>query len=200
MKLDPSFPFHGEKFRRATVGWPKAKIGCYVLLLWHQWVEHSIPADDVEQIARILGETRIQTVKVWTGDLAAKFPKWEDGRYRNRRLEAVREQMLEEIRRRSDHGRTGALARWKGKVKKAPASTWKRAIRIAHDIIDAAPKAGITEWRETFKDVAAKQGIKYGERGGKSQTPLYVRAFDYVQGVKHHRVKKGEPAAWGKKR
>ena len=200
MKLD-WFPLFGESFRRATVGWPKAKIGCYLLLLWHQWEEHSVPGDDVMKIARILGESRIQTLKVWTGELAGKFPVWQDGRCRNRRLEQVREKLLEDFRRRSDHGRVGALARW-GKTKKTkpkPASTWKRALRIAHDIVDASPKAGITEWREAFKDTAAKQGIPYAERGGKSDTPLYVRAIDYVIEVKKHRLKKGEPAAWGRR-
>jgi hypothetical protein len=62
------------------------------------------------------------------------------------------------------------------------------------------PRAGITEWREEFKNRATKQGIKYAERDGKSETPLYVRAIDYVVGVKAHRIKKGEPAAWGRKR
>jgi uncharacterized protein YdaU (DUF1376 family) len=201
VKLD-SFPFHGESFRRATAGWPKAKIGAYLLLLWHQWVEHSIPADDLKKIASILGESRIQTLKLWTGELAAKFPAWQDGRYRNRRLEAERERVLEEIRRRSDHGRAGANARWgRGRKKKAaPASNWKRAIALAHTILDEMPRAGVTEWREEFKDRAAKQGIPYGERGGKSQAPLYVRSIEYAMEVKAQRIKKGEPAAWGRQR
>lgn len=202
MKLE-WFPLFGESFRRATVGWPKAKIGCYLLLLWHQWEEHSVPADDVMKIARILGESRIQTNKVWIGELSGKFPIWTDGRYRNRKLEQVREKLLEDFRRRSDHGRAGALARWgkrKSKpTKQAPASLWKRAIRIAHDIVDASPKAGVTEHREAFKDIAAKQGIPYGQRGGRSDTALYVRAIEYVYEVKKERVKKGEPAAWGRR-
>lgn len=200
MKLD-YFPFHGEAFRRATIGWPKAKIGAYLALLWHQWNEYSVPADDVGQIARILGESRIQTRKLWDGELAEKFPRWEDGKFRNRRMEAVRERELEAIRRRSDHGRSGALARW-GKTKRTkqkPATLWKRAVAIAHAVIDELPDAGVTAWREEFKDRAMRQGIPYNERGGKSNTPLVARAVEWVMGVKQQRVKRGEKPSWGRK-
>lgn len=62
----------------------------------------------------------------------------------------------------------------------AKASIWKRAIAIAGAAVDAYPTCESSQ-TETFKQLAAAQGLDYGVRGGRHQRPLYASALDYVR-------------------
>lgn len=191
MRLD-SIPFPWEQFRRQTKGWSKELIGTLLVLWIEQWADGGIPADSSVALSRALGESRVEAKRLWSL-LKRRFTRGDDGLYRDPELEAIRAAEIEELARWTDHGRRGAEARWKGHQGKRPVSSnYRRAVRIAHDIMDRQPHAKWPEWVEQFKTVAGQQGIDFMERGGASKSPLYMRALEYVEGVKKRRKERGE--------
>jgi len=69
---------------------------------------------------------------------------------------------------------------------KTPATTWKRAIAIAHRVIEQWPESGASQ-TDAFKDTCDRQGIDYAEIGTGGR-PLYARALDYVQEQRRRRA------------
>ena len=71
--------------------------------------------------------------------------------------------------------------------RKPKASTWKRAIAIAHAVMDDYPDS--VDWTPEFKARCDAQGIDYGQRGGQTQRALFSRAIDYVEAQRARRPK-----------
>lgn len=72
-------------------------------------------------------------------------------------------------------------------AKPSTASTWKRAIAIAHAAIDEFPDNGASQ-TDAFKERCARQGIAYADPGGVDGRPLYARALDYALETRRRRV------------
>jgi hypothetical protein len=73
-------------------------------------------------------------------------------------------------------------------------STWKRAIAIAHRVMDETLSE--SDRRERFKSLCGEQGIDYGQRNAAGR-PLYARALEYVEEQRRRRVH-GLQAATGR--
>lgn len=80
----------------------------------------------------------------------------------------------------SERGRKGAKARWSKatRPKKKAATNWKRAIRIAHDVIESDQKHP-NNWSYEFKQKLQEQHIALRERGPRGKT-LFPDALDYT--------------------
>lgn len=104
--VDHYLPLFGRDFLAATAGWTAAERGHYITLLIVQWEQGALPA----------GLERLELVSpgvsaVWE-IIEPKFPQWDDGLRRNRRLEEHREKCLELKDARSEAGKRGNEARW----------------------------------------------------------------------------------------
>lgn len=103
----PAFRFYAADFVIGTATMTNAQTGSYVLLLCYQWDNGSVPADP-KQLAKI-GRC---SPKMAAEILASKFPQWEDGQHRNRRLERERDKALSFSKSQSEKGASGAKKRW----------------------------------------------------------------------------------------
>jgi uncharacterized protein YdaU (DUF1376 family) len=200
MDID-SLPFPWSPFRREVAGWSKELIGAYLVLWIHQWSERGIKADDNKALSEVMGETRLQTARLWN-TLRKRFKRGDDGLWRDPWLEAIREKELAQRRRRSEAGHIGAEARWSKQPgrkahKAGDATAYGRGCRIAHDILDEMPNATRATWNEEFKRRCAAQTkpLDAYERGGRSKTPLYIRCIEWVERTKRRRVAEGKPWA-----
>lgn len=104
--VDHYLPLFGRDFLAATAGWTAAERGHYITLLIVQWEQGALP----------VGLDRLELVSpgvsaVWE-ILEPKFPAWDDGLRRNRRLEDHREKCLELKDARSEAGKRGNEVRW----------------------------------------------------------------------------------------
>lgn len=99
----PYFQFYGDDFIAGTIEMSQAEVGAYMRLLCHQWSRGHLPADE-EKLRRIAGGNV-------TEDVLAKFPTWDDGLRRNRRMERVRTEQQEFRDGQRRKGQASALAR-----------------------------------------------------------------------------------------
>jgi len=100
----PFLPFYGRDFydddRVACMSYEEQ--GMYLRLLWHQWVNGSIP-EDPAQVARVLGVPSVPE------QVLACFPA-SDGRRLNSRLQQERSRIAAERDAKRRGGRRGRLA------------------------------------------------------------------------------------------
>lgn len=104
--VDHYLPLFGRDFLAATAGWTAAERGHYITLLIVQWEQGALP----------VGLDRLELVSpgvsaVWE-ILEPKFPVWDDGLRRNRKMEDHREKCRELKDARSEAGKRGNDARW----------------------------------------------------------------------------------------
>lgn len=88
----PAFSFYAKDFMLGTVTMSLAERGAYITLLAYQWDMGGVPGD-YDTLARILGCTRGQAVRVWLA-IVHKFQERPDG-WRNARLEVERTKQAE---------------------------------------------------------------------------------------------------------
>ena len=84
LSMMPWFP---ESFVAATRGWTLLERGLYRELLDAQWIQGSLPADEVE-LMRLAGATKSDWAKAWP-TVKKKFA-FENGEFKNKRLEEHR--------------------------------------------------------------------------------------------------------------
>ncbi len=94
----PWFPFYASDFAGTVRTWSCDEIGAYILLLSEQWINGSVPVDDLS-LARIHPDMP----KHWRTRLQQKFPLGM-----NARMHEIRNEMMD----RSEQGRKAARARW----------------------------------------------------------------------------------------
>ena len=108
-RLDYFFPLYVRDFLTSTIGWTAAERGHYMTLLMIQWdrgAEEGLPADmaGLERISQGVSEC-------WEL-LGEKFPVWEDGKRRNRRLEEHRAKAEQVHDKRATASKRANDARW----------------------------------------------------------------------------------------
>lgn len=101
------FPLYHKDLRDAFQGMNAATRGAYISLLIEQWHKKTIPYDDVEALAPIMGATSIAEARKAWERLRAKFRRTEDGLYQNPRLEEVRARVEREIETARANGKLG---------------------------------------------------------------------------------------------
>jgi uncharacterized protein YdaU (DUF1376 family) len=87
----PMMPFMVKDWIAATMHWPCAERGAYISFLAFQWVNHFLPAEDV-QLARIAGIEMSEFERIW-GTVGQKFDSDERGLF-NIRLEEHRKHAI----------------------------------------------------------------------------------------------------------
>jgi uncharacterized protein YdaU (DUF1376 family) len=88
------------------------EIGCYIVLLCHQWQDGSIPSE-ITKLARLCRTTPLHLAELWdSGPLSECFPELAPGRLANPRLERVRQEQIAYRAERAESGRKGAESRW----------------------------------------------------------------------------------------
>lgn len=133
--VDHYLPLFGRDFLAATAGWTAGERGHYITLLIVQWEQGALP----------VGLDRLELVSpgvsaVWE-ILEPKFPAWDDGLRRNRRLEDHREKCRELKDARSEAGKRGSDARWgrAGMAKQSQTDGKTMANGVAKGIAKSSP-------------------------------------------------------------
>lgn len=94
IKDAPAFDFYPERWLVGTAHLTDAEQLAYLKLLCHQWMRNGLP-DDIKVLKRLAG-------KGVTAQVLEKFPVGEDGQRRNGRMEQIRQEQRERIRKSRD--------------------------------------------------------------------------------------------------
>lgn len=108
-KAPPAFQFYPSDFVMGTLHLDPESVGCYILLLSHQWTHGTLPSDE-EKLARICRMSPKPFERVWS-DLGAKFVDDGDGGLVNPRLQLTREKQVEGREKKIAAGRKGGRRR-----------------------------------------------------------------------------------------
>ncbi len=95
-KCAPAFDFYPERWTHGTRHMTKTERCDYLDLLCHQWTENGLP-DDLDMIGRLLGYKKPTQIPPL---VLEKFPKADDGRRRNKRLEDERTKQIARIEKK----------------------------------------------------------------------------------------------------
>lgn len=107
MNKSPAFQFYASDFLVDTAEMTNQEVGAYIRLLSHQWVNGGLNGDP-NRLANAVG---IGLLEVWD-DIKHKFELCEDGKYRNPKLEKVRQTQINYRNKQSEAGKKGAAKRW----------------------------------------------------------------------------------------
>jgi len=107
MNKSPAFQFYASDFLVDTAEMTNQEVGAYIRLLSHQWVNGGLNGDP-NRLANAVG---IGLLEVWD-DIKHKFELCEDGKYRNPKLEKVRQTQINYRNKQSAAGKKGAAKRW----------------------------------------------------------------------------------------
>lgn len=97
----PSFDFYPEDFLAGTMHLHPTCIGIYIRLLCFQWSHGAVSLDDKRQLMQITGAMPDE-LDEHLPQVRDKFDRYEDGLYRNARLEREREHKEKVSARRKD--------------------------------------------------------------------------------------------------
>jgi len=107
MNKSPAFQFYASDFLVDTAEMTNQEVGAYIRLLSHQWVNGGLNGDP-NRLANAVG---IGLLDVWD-HIKHKFDLCDDGKYRNPKLEKVRQAQIDYRNRQSEAGKKGAAKRW----------------------------------------------------------------------------------------
>jgi uncharacterized protein YdaU (DUF1376 family) len=113
----PWFPLYVKDWLVATRRLTAEQRGLYMDLLCFAWEDGGLPLD-VEAMRRLTQSTTAVWKRAWP-DLAGKF-EVRDGRWVNRRMERVRDEMLRMVEKKSKAGKAGAARRWQAHASAMP--------------------------------------------------------------------------------
>ncbi|MCG3776913.1 MAG: hypothetical protein JW395_3785 [Nitrospira sp.] len=108
----PAFQLYADDFLSGTSEMTAEEVGAYIRLLCHQWTKGGLPQDD-DRLSRMAGLMGLPMGSPSLRYVVAKFDLCDDGQLRNRRLEAVREDLNKYRQKQVESGKRGAEARWK---------------------------------------------------------------------------------------
>jgi len=100
-------PLYVNDFIASTMVMSAAERGAYISLLCHAWIDDGLTSDKAK-LARLAGCDRIELKAA-----LERFYLDEAGRYRHKRMEEVREEVMENRKKLTKAGKKGAEARWK---------------------------------------------------------------------------------------
>lgn len=133
--IDRYFPFYGADFFESekVACMSLAARGLYIGALWRQWRTGGLPVDE-QLLARLLGVGLKEFRQVWP-EVAPCF-ELVDGRLQNRRLELVRAEQQDSLKKRQLAGKKGGEAR----AEKQRASNALAMLEQCHDDAQANSK------------------------------------------------------------
>lgn len=106
MAKAPAFQLYAADFYMDTASWTIEEVGIYTRLLFYQWVNGSIPMDEI-RLARIAGCTP-KSFQKWWCQIKLKFSVWDHENLINLRLEETRQKQLNHSEKQSNR----AKVRW----------------------------------------------------------------------------------------
>jgi len=157
----PWFPLFVADFVFGTKTLSNASVGIYLRLLCEQWDSGPINKKTAHMIAR---------AKI-PADVLAKFSE-RDGCLVNDRLERVRSEQLEEIRKKKERSIKGAEARWK--------HTPKRCSSNAEAMLEVCQSESESESEST--DSSDEESVSCDEPKNGSPPEDYLLTFPCVKG------------------
>jgi hypothetical protein len=172
MKKLPFMPFYGTDFYESERVRLMSRVqrDIYLELLWHQWREGSLPAS-AAAVASLIGADRSQFPPEM---IDGCFPVGgEDGRRRNARLEAIRQEQEAIRRKKSEGGRAGRAKQLggdtpgipRGEPGDSPASQSQSQSQITTNYDDAHVR-GYSKLAEAMDEMgrSALQGYRRASR------------------------------------
>jgi uncharacterized protein YdaU (DUF1376 family) len=120
----PAFQLYAADIYMDTNEWSAEAVGIYTRLLFHQWVNGSIPQDH-KTLAQITLVGIKKFSKRWP-EMVLKFEYDDTLRGRNKRLEETRQKQVEYIEKQREKGKLRAAEMWKGHIATATNPATKR--------------------------------------------------------------------------
>jgi len=120
----PAFQLYAADIYMDTNEWSAEAVGIYTRLLFHQWVNGSIPKD-IKKLSQIALVSIKICSKRWP-EMESKFVFDETLRGRNIRLEETREKQLQYSEKQREKGKIRAKDMWEGHIAVAKAAAIKR--------------------------------------------------------------------------
>lgn len=107
----PWFPLYVQDIltSRTVKAMPHKEVGCYFLLLCHEWDGGPLPTD-MRSLGALIGLASPAMKKVWE-TVGECFVQTDEG-YINERLETIRTEQIERFGQRSKAGARAARSRW----------------------------------------------------------------------------------------
>lgn len=113
MAKQPSYPMYAQDFDMDTADWENEEVGVYVRLLNYEWINGSLP-HDTKRLARIVRISHKKFQKNWK-KISKKFFFRDingDQILQNSKMENVREEINNYLKKQRESGRKGAEKRW----------------------------------------------------------------------------------------
>lgn len=109
MAKAPAFQFYAADFLTDTSDWTPEEVGVFIRLLSTQWINGSLPKE-MDRLARISGTAVATMVEIWL-TLGCKFVEGPDGKLFNPKLEEIRHQRENFLKKQSEKGKKSAARR-----------------------------------------------------------------------------------------
>jgi len=110
VKDGPAFQMYSDLFYIDTAEWDPYAVGMYTRMLLCQWANGSVSANEKE-LMRITGSSQY-FFKKFSKEVLQKFILSDDLRYRNPKMEEVREKQRKYRESQSERGKKSAQKRW----------------------------------------------------------------------------------------
>lgn len=124
----PAFLFYPDSFLGGTVLFTCEETGAYIRLLCYQWDLGFLP-NSVEKLAEL---ARCSQYSI--NAILFKFEICDDGKLRNKRMEAERIKQAEYRAAKSSNGKTGAYKRWNGTAIVSPLASLSVSHSLANGV------------------------------------------------------------------
>lgn len=172
MSKAPAFQFYASDFLTDTNSWDAIEVGIYIRILSTQWVNGSVPDDEV-RLARIAGVDMASFKKAWVF-LGLKFELYPDGQLRNPKMEEVRNQQNLYRETARTNGKKGG--RPKKKTQHETENKPNENPTLLKNETEIEPKKNHLEVEDEIEDI----GLKEGGTGGTNQGFLIIPELDSI--------------------
>lgn len=172
----PAFPFYPDDFAADGVveAMSTEAVGAYILILCKAWRENpvgTIPDDD-----KVLARWARLSSKAWAScreSVLAAFSDGDDGRFHQKRMMAVYQEMLENSAKKGRAGKVGAQKRWDSKRMRVPSSCHTPAI-----VLPMANDSSASASASALNNSKARDALR-------SEADRLIAAWNSTPGTKH---------------
>jgi uncharacterized protein YdaU (DUF1376 family) len=103
----PAFQFYAADFYMDTISWTDEMVGLHIRLLCQQWINDKIVGDEEGYPVNLTIEQRVVFDKI-----KHKYFMEKNGDLKNKKLDKIKKNRNEFIKKASKHGTAGAIKRW----------------------------------------------------------------------------------------
>jgi len=195
MAKAPAFQFFASDFDMDTKAWTISETGIYIRLLMYQWVNIDLPVEP-SRLARIAGCDVRTLQKCWKQTIAKKFVTNERGMLQNYKLESIRKEREEFIKKKENSARLGGLKTQENRRKESStastdASNENKALQSSTSSSSSKDNHIIKDDDRNYKKFKGLDEKKQGELFEKFQFKFISRdVFDKALQKIHDRTRK----------